>query len=272
MSLIQHKKAAYWFYRFVSLGYDRLNPRFWNQTMRSEALQLAQLDRSDLTVVDVGAGTGFTTVGVVEKVHPDQVTMLDQSPHQLAQSRQREQLDRCKKVLGDAENLPFPTDTFDRYVSAGSIEYWPHPQRAITEAYRLLKPGGIALIVGPLQRRNLLARLLSASWMLFPSQADYAQWFEQAGFTDIRQLHLAPAWYQKAGKTGYAIAIAGSKPEPGASPLLLESEGDRPLPLLRAVQALGNAWASTIGAMAGLIFVPLALAFEGTLFKILFLI
>lgn len=34
---------------------------------------------------------------------------------------------------GDAEDLPFPTDSFDRYVSAGSIEYWwvdgPRAQR-----------------------------------------------------------------------------------------------------------------------------------------------
>ena len=39
-------------------------------------------------------------------------------------------------MQGDAEDLPFPTDSFDRYVSAGSIEYWPEPQRGIKEAYR----------------------------------------------------------------------------------------------------------------------------------------
>jgi MPBQ/MSBQ methyltransferase len=27
-------------------------------------------------------------------------------------------------LQGDAEDLPFPADSFDRYVSAGSIEYW----------------------------------------------------------------------------------------------------------------------------------------------------
>lgn len=31
-------------------------------------------------------------------------------------------------LQGDAEDLPFPADSFDRYVSAGSIEYWPEPQ------------------------------------------------------------------------------------------------------------------------------------------------
>jgi MPBQ/MSBQ methyltransferase len=34
----------------------------------------------------------------------------------------------CLCVEGDAEDLPFETDSKDRYVSAGSIEYWPDPQ------------------------------------------------------------------------------------------------------------------------------------------------
>ena len=34
--------------------------------------------------------------------------------------------------------MPFAADSFDRYVSAGSIEYWPEPQRGIKEAYRLV--------------------------------------------------------------------------------------------------------------------------------------
>src|SRR5206468_7397449 len=85
MRLIQHKKEAYWFYRFLSLGYDRwVNPLFWTPEMRAEALARADLDDADLTVVDVGAGTGFTTEGVVERVAAANVTMLDQSPHQLA--------------------------------------------------------------------------------------------------------------------------------------------------------------------------------------------
>lgn len=47
---------------------------------------------------------------------------------------------------GDAEDLPFATDSFDRYVSAGSIEYWPEPQRGIKEAYRCGSATGPDLI------------------------------------------------------------------------------------------------------------------------------
>ena len=69
MGLIQHKREAYWFYRFLSLGYDRwVNPLFWTPAMREAALAHGALDAPGLTVVDVGAGTGFTTEGIVAAV------------------------------------------------------------------------------------------------------------------------------------------------------------------------------------------------------------
>ena len=92
----------------------------------------------------MGAGTGFTTEGIVEHVDPARVTMLDQSPHQLARAGRRPALAGCRRLLGDAEALPFADDAFDRYVSAGSIEYWPDPQRGIAEAYRVLRPAASA--------------------------------------------------------------------------------------------------------------------------------
>jgi len=52
MRLIQHKREAYWFYRFLSLGYDRwVNPLFWTPAMRAEALSEARLE-GDLMVLD----------------------------------------------------------------------------------------------------------------------------------------------------------------------------------------------------------------------------
>ena len=64
--LIQHKREAYWFYRFLSLGYDRwVNPLFWTPAMRDRALAHARARRARRSTVDVGAGTGFTTEGIV---------------------------------------------------------------------------------------------------------------------------------------------------------------------------------------------------------------
>ena len=43
-------------------------------------------------VVDVGGGTGFCTQGVVKTVPPTNVTLLDQSPHQLEKARKKADL------------------------------------------------------------------------------------------------------------------------------------------------------------------------------------
>jgi trans-aconitate methyltransferase len=45
-----------------------------------------------MQVVDVGGGTGFATQGIVRSVPPANVTLLDQSPHQLAKARRKADL------------------------------------------------------------------------------------------------------------------------------------------------------------------------------------
>lgn len=259
MRFVQHKREAYWFYRFVSLGYDRfINPLFWTAAMRDAALVPADLNHRDLEVVDIGAGTGFTTQGIIASVAPQRVTMIDQSPHQLARARSKPALAAVDKRLGDAEDLPLPTDGADRYVSAGSIEYWPEPQRAIAEAYRVVRPGGVALVIGPLRRAHPLARALSDAWMLFPSEDEYVAWFQRAGFTDLRRVHVAPAWWRE-GWDPYALAIAGTKPGAGPSPLATamappREQVDERMTAIRLARF-------ALGSLAGAAFIPVALWF-----------
>jgi MPBQ/MSBQ methyltransferase len=259
--LIQHKKEAYWFYRFLSLVYDRwVNPLFWTRRMRAQALELARLDDASLTVLDAGAGTGFTTAGIVERVPARQVTMLDQSPHQLARARAKPALADCPKLQGDAERLPFPADSFDRYVSAGSIEYWPDPQRGIAEAYRVTKPGGTALVIGPVRPTNRLVGQLAEAWMLFPAADEYAAWMRNAGFSHVETRSIAPDWYRDR-RGPYALAVSGIKPAPGPSPLALAAEPAEDLHApLTARQRLRVAARFAAGAAAGAVFVPIGAA------------
>jgi MPBQ/MSBQ methyltransferase len=251
MRPIQHKREAYWFYFVVSRVYDRwVNPLFWTPAMRTQALDLARLGPG-LDVVDVGAGTGFASEEIVERADPARLTLLDQSPHQLAKARAKPALAACTIVQGDAEALPFATDSADRYVSTGSIEYWPDPQRGIAEAYRVLRPGGIAVLAGPVRPANPWARRLADAWMLFPAEDEYRAWFAAAGFTDLELRPLAPSWY--AGDV--AVAIAGRKPAPGRSPVTLAAPEapDEPMTPRRWLRFAG-------GSLAGLAFVPVALA------------
>ncbi|GAB4830441.1 hypothetical protein Ancab_020079 [Ancistrocladus abbreviatus] len=61
----------------------------------------------------------LTTLGIVKHVNAKNVAILDQSPHPLAKAKAKEALKDCKMIEGDAEDLPFPTDYADRFVSAG---------------------------------------------------------------------------------------------------------------------------------------------------------
>jgi MPBQ/MSBQ methyltransferase len=258
MRLIQHKREAYWFYRFLSLGYDDwVNPLFWTTRMRDEALRAARLDEPGLETLDAGAGTGFTTEGIVASVDPAHVTMLDQSPHQLARAGKRSALAGVHRLLGDAEALPFEDDRFDRYVSAGSIEYWPDPQRGIAEAFRVLRPGGVATVIGPVRPAGRVARFLADLWMLFPTVDEYRTWFERAGFRDVELVPLAPDWYRDS-RAPYAVAVSAVAGA-GASPLAFPPPAER---LGTPGGHVRSAFRFAVGSLAGLAFVPIALVMK----------
>lgn len=256
MRLIQHKKEAYWFYSVVSRLYDQyVNPLFWTTAMREQVLDLAALDRPGLRVLDVGAGTGFTTEGIAARAPGAEITMLDQSPHQLERSRRRRALDAVPRVIGDAEELPFPDESFDRWVSAGSIEYWPDPQRALVEAHRVLRPEGSAVLIGPLRPEQPLARRLADAWMLFPEEREYFEWMQRAGFTDLTA-RILPAPWDAEGQGRYVIALAGRRSERGPTAVLgapLERR-DEPMTLARRLRFSGR---FVVGSLAGAAFVPL---------------
>lgn len=259
MRLMQHKREAYWFYRFLSIFYDKIvNPLFWTVPMREKALEIGQLTDEHLRVVDVGAGTGFTTEGIVARVPARHVTCIDQSPHQLRHARRKPELQGCTFLEGDAENLPFETDHFDRYVSAGSIEYWPNPEKGIAEAYRVIKPGGWALMIGPLEPGSWFSRTLAQLWMLFPKEEEYREWFRRGGFEEVRIVYVAPHWH-RSRTSRYGIALAGRKPKAGLPPnweAVQVPDSQAPVTLGRRLQMWGRV---LLGSLAGFVFIPIAL-------------
>jgi MPBQ/MSBQ methyltransferase len=275
--LIQHKREAFWFYRFLSIVYDTIvNPFHWTVDMRNASLSQAGLDdaggQADFRVLDVGGGTGFCTEGIVEYIAPSQVTLLDQSPHQMEVAKRKPTLRGVTFVQGDAEALPFPTDSFDRVVSAGSIEYWPEPQRGIAEAYRVLKPGGMATIIGPVRATNPVSRFFCDLWMLFPMEEEYREWFTRAGFTDLKVSYIGPPAYKGVRQHGLimGLTITGRKPAPGEAKIQLGPMKERldqtkPMTLTERLLFLGR-W--LLGCIAGFYYflLPFAIMIYAAIF------
>jgi demethylmenaquinone methyltransferase/2-methoxy-6-polyprenyl-1,4-benzoquinol methylase len=183
MGVLEDKARARTFYKYLSTVYDRINPTVWNERMRSEALDLVDLELDD-RVLDVGCGTGFGTAGLLETV--ETVHALDQSAHQLSKAYAKfGRRGPVRFYRGDAERLPFRADAFDVVWSSGSIEYWPNPVEALAECRRVTKPGGQVLVVGPLAPSNRVMRAIADAIMLFYTEAEADRLFRDAGFEDF---------------------------------------------------------------------------------------
>ena len=107
LPFVQHKRAACWFYRFLSIVYDTYtNLLFWTERMRTQVLTLTRLDEPNLQVIDAGSGTGFTTQWIVQFVNSREITCVDQSPHQQKKANAKPDLNGCTFAIGDAEQIP----------------------------------------------------------------------------------------------------------------------------------------------------------------------
>jgi demethylmenaquinone methyltransferase/2-methoxy-6-polyprenyl-1,4-benzoquinol methylase len=96
--------------------------------------------------LDVAGGTGDIAFRIRERQPRSHVTICDLTPAMLEVGRDRAIdkgiLDGLDWVSGNAEDLPFEEMQFDSYTIAFGLRNVGRQQRALEEAYRVLKPGG----------------------------------------------------------------------------------------------------------------------------------
>lgn len=94
-------------------------------------------------VLEVGVGTGISLPLYPNTCH---VFGVDLSEPMLEKARQRVAREGLRHVEGlsvmDAERLEFPDGSFDRVVAQYVVSSVPHPERALEEFARVLRPGG----------------------------------------------------------------------------------------------------------------------------------
>jgi ubiquinone/menaquinone biosynthesis C-methylase UbiE len=113
--------------------------------------------RGGLDALDVGCGTGFLSFELAARGH--RVTGIDFAPAMLAEARRKaaESGASIRFEEADAEHLPFPPGSFDLVISRHLLWTLPHPEAAIGEWVRVLRPGGrLAVIDGQFDPRALL--------------------------------------------------------------------------------------------------------------------
>ena len=148
-NVVKQQVAAHW---------DRRAPRFdddFGHSIRTPAeraawdriLDLVLGGRSVLHALDAGCGTGFLAFELAARGH--HVTGVDFAPAMLAEAR-RKAAERGVSIRfeeADAERLPFMAGSFDLAISRHLLWTLQHPEAAIDEWIRVLRPGGRLVVV-----------------------------------------------------------------------------------------------------------------------------
>lgn len=109
----------------------------------AQALAVAADVRPGTDVLDVAAGNGNFAIAAASR--GARVTATDLTPRMVELGRLRTDAANLKVEWreADAEELPFADERFDIAASVFGAMFAPRPERAATELFRVVKPGGV---------------------------------------------------------------------------------------------------------------------------------
>jgi ArsR family transcriptional regulator len=144
-----------------------------------------------LDVADFGCGTGTLSVAIARWAH--HVWAIDQNSEALAQAKERAAREGCTNIhflCEDLHRLSLPAGERDLIVISQSLHHVESPAAVLTEAARLLKPGGklVVLELMPHEERWVHERLGHKHLGFAPEFLEAA--LAEAGFQSItRETH-----------------------------------------------------------------------------------
>ena len=131
------------FKAFEHGGWDQVSATYHDTFARLTRLTVdALLDAVDagagVRLLDVACGTG--NVAAAATARGAKATGLDFVASMVSEARKLHPESEFR--VGDAEALPFADHEFDAVVCNFGLRHFPHPERALAEAFRVLAPGG----------------------------------------------------------------------------------------------------------------------------------
>lgn len=131
---------------FIAKWYAKLVANDYEQ-YRELAERLRQMFTGAKAILEVAPGPGFLSIELAKANF--QVTGLDISPTfvEIAGQRAREAKVPVKFMVGNASAMPLADAQFDLVVCRAAFKNFAQPLAAVNEMFRVLKPGGKALIV-----------------------------------------------------------------------------------------------------------------------------
>ena len=98
------------------------------------------------SLLDVGCGSGYL-ISILAGEHGALFSGLDISPKMLEKAAEKlASVPGVTLTEGRAGALPYPAESFDIVTCVMSFHHYPYPETAVSEAYRVLREGGLYIL------------------------------------------------------------------------------------------------------------------------------
>ena len=140
-----------------------------------------------LVIADLGAGEGSFSQLLAQRAR--RVIAIDNSAKMVKFGgglARKHSLKNLEYRLGDMESVPIPASEVDLAFFSQSLHHAPHPERAIAEAWRILKPGGRIAILDLMRHQFEEAREMYADLWLGFTELEIQRFLKKDGFRNSR--------------------------------------------------------------------------------------
>jgi ubiquinone/menaquinone biosynthesis C-methylase UbiE len=179
------------YFESVAGDWERIRKSYFDDRVTSLAIE--KLLPPDLTLADIGCGTGSLTFELAR--FAGKVIGVDLSKEMLRRARavaKEREVDNIEFRQGDALELPLDSRSVDAAFCVMVLHFLPDPQRAIAGLCRITRPGGAVILVDLVQHKQ--------DWM---RQQMAHQWL---GF----DRHLINRWFLEGGAEAVDYDLTGS--------------------------------------------------------------
>lgn len=199
------------YFNSIAEKWNEIRTEYFAEELRDLALE--RLDTKDKICSDLGCGTGFISLGLAKKAKL--VFSIDSSVNmlrELSKAATDKSYDNIYSIRGNMDDIPLFDRSIDAVFTNMALHHVVDAPKAISEIYRILKPGGSVVITDVEEHNGYWAiDEMHDVWLGF-SENQLIGWFERAGFDEIqiRSTGLKCKGYSSKGEyieTGIFMAV-----------------------------------------------------------------
>ena len=187
--------------------YDERNTVYYSREGKISCYDIQKLlkDRDYSSLLDVGCGTGFL-IDLLAKEHQADYVGLDLSDEMIKMA-EKKNIQGARFIVGTADKLPFEDETFDIVTCSQSFHHYPYPEKAMAEAFRVLKKGGLYILsdtgvggIGAWIDNRILFKLSGSGDCHTTDRKGIAAMMEKTGFKVEEAYQIRTFIYTVAGR------------------------------------------------------------------------